>query len=62
MLLSLTPSLLMTQRDHCSDYMVHSSDGTVMLDGHNEDGGGDAVNNTFVVHVILGNSSFMAYT
>jgi hypothetical protein len=33
-----------------------------MLDGHNEDGGGDAVNNTFVVHVILGNSSFMAYT
>lgn len=50
-----------SKRDHCSDYALHSADGTQILDGHNEDGGIESVNNTFIVNATINGASFVAY-
>ena len=53
--------MLCIQKDHCSDYLVHTT--SQVLDGHNEDGGPESINNTFVVHAnISGSPNFVAYT
>ncbi len=41
------------KRDHCSDYSVVSQDGSTILNGHNEDGGIESVNNTFFVNITM---------
>ena len=49
------------QRDHCSDYSLHAADGSQILEGHNEDGGVDSVNNTFILHATIDNVKFSCY-